>query len=190
MGLVEQSQHLAPHFRRLVGLVEVDADGLPGECRDLAHPWPLLHRHERVVGCEAEHAATDPCDGSGDAQQLVLVGCGAGHQLAIFRLVDGRARRGETERAGAQRFFHEAGHLDDLGIGGLGVGRAAFAHHVSPQRTVRDGRADVHHPRQLLEHVEVLGVALPTPLDAFGERRAGDVLDAFHQLDQPLVTIG
>ena len=43
------------------------------------------------------------------------------------------------------------------------------------------------HP---LERVEVLGEGLPVPLDALGERGAGDVLDALHQLDEPLVPVG
>ena len=38
-----------------------------------------------------------------------------------------------------------------------------------------------------VERVEVLGERLPAPVDALGERGAGDVLDALHQLDQPLL---
>ena len=41
-----------------------------------------------------------------------------------------------------------------------------------------------------LQHVEVFGEALPLPVDALGKRRAGDVLDALHQLDQELVVLG
>ena len=41
-----------------------------------------------------------------------------------------------------------------------------------------------------VERVEVLGERLPLPLDAGGERGAGDVLDAFHQADQPVVPVG
>ena len=36
-----------------------------------------------------------------------------------------------------------------------------------------------------LERVEVLGKALPLPLDALVQRGARDVLDALHELDQP-----
>jgi hypothetical protein len=137
-----------------------------------------------------EHPAADSRDGRRDTQEFVLVGVGAGDELAVLRLVDGRARRGEAECAGAQCLLHVAGHLDDVGVGGRLVRRTAVAHDVGAQRAVRNGRADVEHSRQLLEHVEVLGVGLPAPLDALGERAAGDVLYALHQLDEPLVTVG
>ena len=70
------------------------------------------------------------------------------------------------------------------------VPRAAVAHDVGADGAVRHVRRDVDRARQLLERVEVLGEALPLPRDAFGERGAGDVLDAFHEADQPLVAIG
>src|SRR5205809_949028 len=38
-----------------------------------------------------------------------------------------------------------------------------------------------------LERIEILGERLPIPLDTFRESRAGNVFDAFHQLDQPLL---
>ena len=52
-----------------------------------------------------------------------------------------------------------------------------------------DLRADVEHLRHAVHRVEVLGERLPTPLDAVGERGAGDVLDAFHEPDQPFVLV-
>src|SRR5262249_56453735 len=44
--------------------------------------------------------------------------------------------------------------------------------------------------RHRFEGVEILGEALPPPADALGERGAGDVLDALHQADEPVVAIG
>ncbi len=41
-----------------------------------------------------------------------------------------------------------------------------------------------------VEGVEVLGEGLPPPFDAFGQRRARDVLDPLHQPDQPVVSVG
>ena len=68
---------------------------------------------------------------------------------------------------------------------------AAIAHHVGAQRTVRDLRADVEHASASRPAASrYSGKLLPPPRDAFGERAAGDVLHAFHQLDQPVVTIG
>ena len=49
---------------------------------------------------------------------------------------------------------------------------------------------DVDRMRMTGHRVEVLGVAFPVPLDALVQRGAGDVLDAFHQRDQPLVLVG
>ncbi len=39
------------------------------------------------------------------------------------------------------------------------------------------------------EGVEVLGEGLPLPRDALGQGRAGDVLDALHQADEPVMTV-
>ena len=71
---------------------------------------------------------------------------------------------------------------------GFDVG-AAFAHHVGAQRGVGDLGADVDGPARRVEQVEVLGERLPAPRHPLAERRAGDVLDAFEQFDQELVSI-
>jgi hypothetical protein len=55
---------------------------------------------------------------------------------------------------------------------------------------VADLGAEVEDVRPPLDGVEVLAEVLPLPRDAFGHRRAGDVLDALHQLDQPLAAVG
>ena len=44
--------------------------------------------------------------------------------------------------------------------------------------------------RRGVERVEVLGERLPLPVDALVQRGAGDVLDAFHQLDEEVVAAG
>ncbi len=67
---------------------------------------------------------------------------------------------------------------------------AALAHHVDAQRRVRQERGDVHRERAPVERVEVLGERLPLPLDALVQRGAGDVLHAFHQLDEAFVLVG
>ncbi len=67
--------------------------------------------------------------------------------------------------------------------------RAPLSHHVSPYRAMRDLGADVDRLRHAVEGVEVLGKGLPSPLDASRERGAGDVLDALHQPDEPVVLI-
>ena len=44
--------------------------------------------------------------------------------------------------------------------------------------------------RRVVERVEVLGEALPVPVDALVQRGAGDVLDALHQLDEEALAAG
>ena len=100
-----------------------------------------------------------------------------------------RARCGEPERAGAHAFGGDASHLGDL-FGGrrLAVG-AALAHHEQAQRAVAHLRGEVDVVRSALERIEVLGDAAPVPRQAFVQRGAGDVLDAFHQLDELVVVL-
>ena len=100
------------------------------------------------------------------------------------------ARRREAERARLDGLLHDAGHRGDVVVGGRLVAGAALAHRVAAHRAVRDLRAEIDGERPLLDGVEVLGEALPLPGDALGQRGAGDVLDAFHQLDQPLFAAG
>ena len=66
----------------------------------------------------------------------------------------------------------------------------ALAHHVDAQRAVRQLRAEIDVARPRFERVEVLAERFPRPVQALVERRAGNVLDAFHQLDQALAVLG
>ena len=52
---------------------------------------------------------------------------------------------------------------------------------------MRDLCRDIDSQLSLRENIQVLGEAFPSPRHAFGERRAGNILDALHQLDQPLM---
>ena len=98
-----------------------------------------------------------------------------------------RARRREAERARFDAFLHDARHRRDvLGRGRLVAG-SALAHRIGANRAVRDLAAHVDRELLLLDDVEVFGIALPPPRDALGERGAGNVLDTFHQSDQPLL---
>ena len=83
-----------------------------------------------------------------------------------------------------------AAHLGDVVGGGVLVAGAALAHDVDAQRRVGDVAAMSMAYSRRAERVEVLGEGLPLPLDALVQRGAGDVLDALHQLDQPLVLPG
>ena len=83
--------------------------------------------------------------------------------------------------ARVDRFRDDARHLRDV-VGSRGlVARAALAHHVGAHGAVRHLRADVERELGGVERVEELGEGLPRPADAFGQRGARDVFDAFHQ---------
>ena len=88
VGLIEQREHLAPQIGRVVGLIEVDADGATGAAGEFLHPRPLVARDECVVGSELEHAVAGTGECVGDAEQLVAGGVCARHELTRLRLVD------------------------------------------------------------------------------------------------------
>ncbi len=68
-------------------------------------------------------------------------------------------------------------------------GRAALPHHEEAQRAVGHLGGEVDVMRAPLERIEVLAEAVPLPVEALVEGRARDVLDALHQLDEPLVIL-
>ena len=68
VGDLEQVEHLAPHVRGVVGLVEVDADRLLRDGSEPAHPWPFVDRHAGVFRGELEHAVPGATDGQADPQ--------------------------------------------------------------------------------------------------------------------------
>ncbi len=92
----------------------------------------------------------------------------------------------KPERAGLDGLLDDARHGRDVVPGGLLVAGAAVAHRVPANSAVGDLRAEVDCEITLLDGVEVLGEAFPLPCDAFGQGAARNVLDALHQLDEPL----
>ena len=194
-GLRAQVEHELPRLGVVIVLRERERDRPLDRRRQLAHPRHLaLGRGEvfaeRTRGRELEHTGAELTEHAADTEQLVFRRERSGDGLTVDRHVRDRAARREAERAGFDAFAHDARHrLDVFGCGGL-VLRAPLPHHVAAHRAVRNLRADVEHLRRAVDRVEVLGVVLPTPLDALGERGAGDVLDAFHQTDEPRVLVG
>ncbi len=92
-------------------------------------------------------------------------------------------------RAVAHRLRGQRAHLRDfLGRRLFEPGRA-LAHHEDAQRAVRQLGAEIHVARLGLERVEILAERFPRPVQALVERGAGNVLDAFHQLDQALAVL-
>ena len=188
-------EHAPPRLGVVVVLGERERHRTVDRGGELAHPRHLaLGRREvlaeRAGRRELEDPGAELAERAADAEQLVLRGERAGHRLTVDRHVRDRARRRHAERAGFDRLAHDDGHRLDVGLGRGLVLRAALAHDVAAHRAVRDLRADVEHLRDAVDRVEVLGEGLPAPLDPVRERGAGDVLDAFHQPDQPLVLVG
>ena len=84
-----------------------------------------------------------------------------------------------------ERFAQQPLHRGDV----LGRGRflrlRTIAHHRHAQRVMRYLREEIEGMRDALQRVEILGEGLPIETDTLDEGDAGDVLDAFHQRDQP-----
>ena len=100
------------------------------------------------------------------------------------------ARRGETDRTGLHRLAGQRAHRGDVLLGGGFQAHRALAHHIDPERAMRQLRANVHVARPLVDRIEVFAKAFPGPVQALLEHRAGNVLDAFHQLDQAVAIAG
>ena len=90
----------------------------------------------------------------------------------------------------AHAFLDDARHFGDVGLGRDRAGLFAVAEHIGAHRAVRNVARDVDGAGQLFERVHIFGEGFPVPRHAFGERCAGDVLDPFHQADQPFVAVG
>ena len=118
-----------------------------------------------------------------------MLGVAAGNQVAGQRLVLVGAAGGEADGASLQGLLRQPGHgFDVLGRRML-AGDGALAHDIDPQGVVGDLRRNVDGARQPRERVEVIGEALPVPFEAFGQRDAGNVLHALHQIDQRLLVL-
>ena len=121
-------------------------------------------------------------------EQLVLGGIGARDGFTVDGPVRLGARGREAQRAGLDGLLDDARHSGDIvGVGCL-VARPPLTHHVAADRAVGHLGSVIDCQFLLLDCVEIFGEALPLPGDALGQGRTGDVLDAFHQFDEPLLT--
>ena len=165
----------------------IDLNQQAGErpARQLGGRIERLELARTEIRVDLQHAAPGALHALGDAQQLGLAGAERGRETAVARLVLGGARRGEAHGAGMQRFLGEAGHLLDLAFGrDFGMLGAAITHHVEAQRAVWELRGHVDRAIHRGQRVEIVGEGFPVELHALAENGAGNVLDAFHQVDQ------
>ncbi len=144
----------------------------------------------REVRHPLQHALAGRADRARDAEQLAGLRGERRCEVALARTVVQRAGGREAERAGLDPVTSESGHgLDVVRGGGLAAG-SALPHHVKPQRSVRDLHGDVDVERPPVEGVHELRERLPVPRETLVEHRTRDVLDALHQLDEPVVIGG
>ena len=119
-----------------------------------------------------------------------MAGEGAWHRLAVDGAVQHGARGGEAERARAKPFLDDVGHGGDVVPGRVLVRRAALAHRIGADRAMRHLCADVERMWHGFQRIQIFREGLPAPAYALGKRRAGNVLHAFHQADQPFAPVG
>src|SRR5262245_58312787 len=74
----------------------------------------------------------------------------------------------------------------DIGWRRLVVADGAVTHHEDADGGVREQRAEVDVALPGRERLEILGEGLPCPFETLVHDRSGNVLDAFHQLDELL----
>jgi hypothetical protein len=109
---------------------------------------------------------------------------------SVGRAMVERARGREAEGAGPHALRRELGHAPAVVFGRrLAVG-AALAHHIDAQRRVRHLGRHIGVVAARRQGIEKVGEAVPVPGEAVFQHDLGDVLDAFHQVDQHVVLIG
>ena len=142
------------------------------------------------VGDHLHHAAPGLADSPRDGDQFVLASAVRRRQLAVDAPVVERARRGEAERARCHCFSRQPRHLGRLLGSRLCLRGGPAAHDLNPERRVRHLSSQVDVIAAAGQHAEIIGERLPVPGQSFAQRRAGDVLDAFHKLDQAVPVLG
>ena len=137
-----------------------------------------------------DHALAHAAHPAGDGPELFL-GCGdGGREHALGGAVEQRARGREAERAGLQPFLDQLRHRGHVPGRRRFAFDAASAHDEDAQRRVRHLRREIDVAALGRQCVEILGETLPVPRHAFAHHDLGDVLDAFHDLDQGVAVLG
>ena len=170
--------------------------GRPIGGREPAHPVHLLGRRDDVLAGrtrrgQLEHAGAELAERGADAEQLVLGRERAGHGLAVDGRVGDGARRREPERAGRDRLLDDGLHRLRCPRGSP----ARCARRARPSRRPAPRRARSACRRRSVQRrassaSRYSGKLSQPQVDALGQGGAGDVLDALHQADQPVVLVG
>jgi len=110
--------------------------------------------------------------------------------IAFQRFVRNAARGGKTKGSGEHRLACDFPHLCDVALVGILQIDRPIAHDEHANRSVRQQGADVDIAWLTFKRGQVLAERFPFPLEALVHDGAGNVLDAFHQFDQPLPIFG
>ncbi len=179
MDLIER---LAPQLGLGIDLHQQDGEWPAGEPGGGIERFELARPEIRI---DLEHAPSGSLHALGEGKELDLACAQRGREAAVARLVLGGARGRDAECAGPQCLFDQTGHLLALAlVRHLGMVGSALAHDVEAQRAVWQLSRHVNGAGHRAERIEVVGEALPIELHAFAEDGAGNILDAFHQVDQ------
>ena len=184
----------APVVERDVVLHEAERDRATGLGGEAPHPVELAVGGRQVLALdsgerELEHAAprllqgTSMPNSSSSAANVPGTGSPSMARCTIVRDV----LTPTAPASIASRTMRVISAMSSLVAGSL---RTALTHHVGAHGAVRHLGAHVQRERCRVDCVEELGEGLPAPPDALGQGRAGDVLDAFHQADEPLAPVG
>ena len=104
----------------------------------------------REVRDELHQPTSGVGDARGDRGELVAARVIAGDRRSARGLVEGEPRRCKAKRPHLDGFLGQRPHLRKILVGRrLAVG-AALAHHVHPQRRVRQIRGDINVPASRL----------------------------------------
>ena len=113
-----------------------------------------------------------------------------GVSVAVGRAVEQRARGGEAERAGLQALLHQRTPSPPCPA----VVAGSRSTPRRPMTKTRSGAcgtwvAKSMSQRRCGQGIEIVGEALPVPRHALAHHQLGDVLDAFHDLDQRVAVL-
>ena len=187
--LGDMVEKTAPAIRPVVVLEDGDGNRPPAALDHAAQHGELLVEIVEI-GDHLQPTGSDPAHRNADGTQLVLRRRQSRDRAAVQRLVIERARGGEAERAGANARRCKRRHGRVVFVGrGLAL-HAPLAHDEDPHRRMRHLRRDVEVVGPGVERVHVLLEALPGPRQPFVQHRAGNVLDALHELHQRLPLVG
>ena len=158
---------------------------------DLAEDHRRRRRRSRRCGTTSNSPPPASTIACGEADELVGGGEGAGHQLAVERPC-GSATATSRTRPRRPRSRRARGAAISAMSSAVASSLRAPRSPITYTRSGAWGRKaamSIAYSRRA-ERVEVLGERLPLPLDALVQRGAGDVLDALHQLDEPVLLAG